>query len=462
MDIQQYNQGNQVNPWRQNRGGILNFRAWLGVIRALQRYREAQRRRDYREIEHYKRDYERYKLRNQREEGDKKRQRTAEDDEAQETQDQPMAPGDGAAGNSGQIMYYRDKITKKKRSIKDLYKNSLSWFIFRFQSLSDFNTTPCSYPLGAVYNTTNQKMDLPMYCFDLASFPQGNIIGLTGAGGNRRGIPFKRMQRQAAAAGGHDYIWEGKEGKFNDPQGVSNSYVWNAEDFEEPDGTTYPSINRYMHDWSDIKIAFNGAKTKPCRVHVKIVKFNDDDYAPYRYTVDQTGAIGTVLPFDSLSPDVDKAIASNSFWDAFWAKRETNPLRTVNSRGAEPVYKVLYHKSFDFAPTNSTDNDTNADQKVCKIFYRSNTTWGTTQYIQDELNGDRVYTDASSEYGFKARVAGGVNQNNACIFPRYNRGEYLLVYADTFQKATNTADVNTIPSFDFVIRNKYSIKSSDV
>lgn len=369
----------------------------------------------------------------------------------------PMAIDGGTSGNDGQWQWQYDKYGVKRRiNYRMLSQDSYNHLTFRWQSLTNFAVPPCAHPLGQLYQSASTSNDLPMYCFELTSPGAGRIQIPTGAAADAITVPFYRMSANKTVAGVDDqtYIWTPVKGVNNDPTGAIQRYQPTLEDTNSPSVIPVPYYNRYLHEWSDIRIVMNGAKTKPSRVHIKLVKFLDEDYAPRRYYADPATP-DTLVKWDDDITDGERQREMGGFWDTFWAHRDTNPLRTVKNDVNRKIYRVLYHRTFEFTPTSSTDNDTNPDQKIFKFFYNANKYIDTSVGIGDALQDQCVFGGASN-FGYKTRNTApqGIESNPFC---KNDQATYLMIYADGFVRNVNTLNTDQCASFDLMVRSKFAV-----
>lgn len=370
-------------------------------------------------------------------------------------EDTDMTDNSGAAGNSGQWQWQYDRYGSKRRpTMKFLMDKALRSYVYRWQSLSNFAITPAFLPLAQVWDNATKKTSLPMYAFDLSTMAMGYYVDET-APQNAKFKPMYRMisDRSTVTASSANYDWLTISGSKNDPTGTLTSARYSVEDCDRPGGTEYPAVTKYFHEWSDIRLVMNGAKTRPSRVHVKLVQFNDADYSPRRLYDNLTPDPATEGQYDDPVTDAEVRREIDSFWDNFWCHRETNPIRALKNDNPRKLYRVLYHRTFEFAATSTVDNDTNADQKVFKLFHNAGKHFNTDTGIDEALQ-ENVLWGADASYGYKARTSFNLSANKYSPFPKSDKTTWLLVYADTFVKNSGAVNQDTCPSFDIIVRQK--------
>jgi len=460
-----------INRRNRAREFALTFGAWLIRYGYQRLYREAVQRADRALQYHYQRLYNHY-----REQWDlahrqpeEKRQRTAAPDEsnqdpptdAQEQATQEYQQMDGSS-NIDQWKWIHDicRVRAKRGRLSPPILNYSTW---RWQSLTNFATSPCAHALSQTWSGANAHTDLPMYAFDLSTFPCGNITLPTGLQALQRwNVPFYRMRAKKTVAGPDDltYTWERTQGFKNDPTGAITRFRSNIEKISNPiaEDPWSPWVNKYEHQSSDIRIIMNGANAAPSRVHVKIVRFLDDDFAPRRFYIDKDD---NLTQWDDTVADGEKCRQIGGFWDQFWAKRESNPLRTTKNEVATPLYNVVYHKTFEFPPSSTTDQDSNPDQKIFKLYFKAGNCHNTSTGIVDALQDNVVWKDGNAGFGYKVDVGTAI-PNESNIFPKNQYCYYLLIYADTFPKFTNDTNTNLCPSFDLMVRGNYVTPINDL
>lgn len=447
---------------------MLTFVAWLARQGLREVYRRANREGQRAVIERLRNQYQAYRARqdalrdyDQRDSAWNKRQRTDPQSTADTSGSDPPSDTmvqDGSA-NIDQWKFFRDtcSVPVKRRS---LIMPRISYSTWRWQSLTNFATTPCAHTLSQVYMSGSSYTDLPMYAFDLSSFPRGNLTLPTGATQlDVTHVPFYRMRvnKSVAAVDDATYTWIPVQGIRNDPSGSMTEYPSSLEKISIPNASVSysPFINRYCHHSSDIRMIMNGSNSVPSRVHVKIVRFKDDDYAPRRYY--QIGGGGPLVIWDDAITDGEKNREIGGFWDSFWAKRESNPIRSTKNEVKTPLYDVIYHRSFEFPPSSSTDQDTNPDQKVFRLFFKDGHVHDTGSGIIDALQDNVVWKDGAAGFGYKVDIpatAGVANETS--IYPKSRYLYYLLIYADCFAKFTNEPQTANSPSFDLMVRGNFS------
>lgn len=367
-----------------------------------------------------------------------------------------------------------DKFRRYALNLNKLNVSLYTSYISRFQSLTPFNTTPCAHKLAMEINTgggTPYVNSLPMYAFDLSSMAKGNYSipsANTFVNSDYDLQPFYRLTSQKTLSDTlADYTWAVTSGKKNNPDGATDGTVpW----IEEATGVypdVYPNVNRFIHEWSDIRVVMAGAKDRPSRVHIKLVRFVKPEFAPRRILNQRGDFTNDPMELDPVMDDSETVQQHDNFWDSFWGHRITNPIRSVRNTMSLPIYEVLYHKTFNFGTKLSTELNTNADQQVFKLFYENNSCYSTETGRVDQEQTGVVGTSNTDEFGYKAwqtdRSVGIPPNVDTCPWVKGNQGTWLLVYADNFYEASGsppTPEDNKCPSFDLLVRGKHTMAHS--
>lgn len=365
----------------------------------------------------------------------------------------------GSSGNAGQ-WEWDQRVVKLGRpsSLKSMLNKSLVTYIERWQSISNFDATgKAAHYLNQLYNNVASVnvFNCPMFAYDLSSMLFGSLSSDDASVANEQvqTIPFFRLTRDGNA----NYNWQQWIGYNAGPGGGSaTSYFGDIEKCDTAGANKFPNAQKFYHDWSDIRLVLRGAIQRPCRIHVKIVKFKEFDYAPVRQYANSSGG-GITYHDGAVDPLLTTRI--NNFWDAYFGTKESNPIRSIYNDSNESLYDVVHHQFYDFAPQNTTDADAIADQKVCKIFFDVKKKFQTIRGLDDARQSNVVNTNSNVGLSYKAEVfRTGVREASPFI-EKKEQGYWLIVSADMFTKATATVDgtegdPNFSPSFDICVRSK--------
>lgn len=373
-----------------------------------------------------------------------------------------------SAGNANQWRWHKKSITLgKKESLKRLIEDSRVEYTFRWQSLSNFDLPDlASQVLNQTRVTATAPYTLtPMYCFDLTTFGRGRVnsydIGIDAV--DAQAVPMYRLAKFPTAPVGQSphYQWQPQKGFHNGSHGDADE-VWGGIEHISDAGTQIsPDVTRFYHHWSDVRLMLKGAQNRPCRIHVKLVNFLEFPYAPQRY-YHNAGAPGTITPYDDPVVDIEMAQRIDGYWDQFWGTKDTNPLRSIRNTNGKPLYKVLHSQYYDFAPQNTTDADTIADQKICKMFFNVNQIISTDTGIDDQRQAaDEVMLDTVNYTYKNASFRNNFARESNIFSNNKEKSLMLLIYAEQFSKHTsndpNYGEKEFDPSFDICVRTKQSI-----
>lgn len=189
-------------------------------------------------------------------------------------------------GNDAQWQWQKDRMKRYELNLAKLNRNLYVSYISRWQSLTEFTATPCAMQLGLVVNTTTGVRNLPLYAFDLSSMTHGTLTPDNSAQVNIRTWPMYRMRcdkSNISTVSENVYQWDAFIGKKNDPTGALDQYPHTVEDVTGVLPDLYPIVDKHIHEWSDIRMVINGLKQQPCRVHAKLIRWKQREFAPPRY-----------------------------------------------------------------------------------------------------------------------------------------------------------------------------------
>ena len=366
-----------------------------------------------------------------------------------------------APGMNPEWKWAKDRLKMTDLNLMKLKKNLFVSYISRWQSLTEFSQTPCAHPLAVEVDVGTAVHEMPLYCFDLTSMPQGVFQQLDGSRVNACNVPCYRQIVNKTLTSSRQYYYLPVLGKHNNPDGVTDGTISWIEDVTGARPDTFPYVERLIHEWSDIRLVMAGAKDRPSRVHVKLVRFKDQGYAPNRVFNNAADFTNNLMGLDN-QPATDLLAAHDSFWDSFWGHRITNPIRSIRNQDHKPVYEVMYHRTFDFASKLTNETNTNADQEVFKFFFENNKCYSTERGEVDRAQSFVENADIDSDFGYKAwqlgRGAGDV-EFDTNPFVHGHQGVWLMIYGDNFYEKVSPSPLSagSCPSFDLLVRSKHTI-----
>lgn len=372
----------------------------------------------------------------------------------------------------------RDQYKRFNKDVNKLNRDLYISYISRWQSLSSFFSTPCSLQLATTVNNTAGatlgNRILPMYCYDLSSMANGSFTlpaitdNAVGTNTDLTIRPMYRLQcnKNNVNQASPNYTWNVVSGKNNVPAGNADGFIPYLEDVTGVRPDVFPFVERFMHEWSDIRLVMCGAKNRPVRFHVKIIKWTQGEFAPGR-AGENKAAASVPLSLDDTLNGEEAVREHDNYWDMFWGHRITNPIRSVRNQEAKPLYKVMYHRTFDFGTKLTTEQNTNADQQVFKLFLENNAVYHSETGVEDMAQSNIQFGTAGDDFGYKAYNidrATPTARFDSNPFCKGEQGLWLMIYSDNFAQTVGAGggsfDENTQPSFDIVVRSKHTIAHS--
>lgn len=370
-------------------------------------------------------------------------------------------------------VYTNDKLNGKRRRndrryiVNQFVKNSLQESIFRWQSLTPFEAdTLRSYSLeNKVYSFgENRFLRLPCFAFNLSAMPwrvSGDPAAVT------RSYPMYRLFKQlypdaVTTAGTKNYKWEymskvhgGNEGQ--DEAGIDR-FAMVAEKNESNN-----FCDKYLHNWSDIKLLIQGRKKYETKVHIYVVSFLNYSGPLRTYAKGETEFVE-----DSESAQAEERASADHFWDRFWQKKVVHPLASTLKPDVNARHMVVhYHKSITFPVETTIENDYKTRQHIFQLFYKNNDSYNVACNIDAEETGWKMVHDNDPVLAGQLENPPGypVKPNTVSEDPQYspyvsNRhaDKWLMICAEEFNRDVPTSQDNYC-SFDCVIRSKFTYYS---
>lgn len=376
-------------------------------------------------------------------------------------------------GGYTQLQYDKRRTVGRKAGYRKYLDKCLSAQLLtkidRYQYLSPVGGTTGGYELGyyrpATPASPNSITMFPVYAFDLTMLRDNFNQGATN--NYYVGNPLMRLIKlETGVAGNYNFDWISVPGAKPDGSSgtTSDFYPWQIERSPYGDvaaGTITPSpsqapYEKCMVNWVDIRIGCWGATAKPSRVDVMICRIPDENMQPpviYQNTV-ASGASVTKL---FGTPADNKTLAEyNKFYSSIVDNLVGNPLNVRQQVSKNKRINVLYSKSYQFNPTETTETDAAGHQTLCKINYNIDSLFeyrqdyevGVTGGLNDTLNDGNQNT---------WKIETCARENN--VYPR-NRKSRIFLIVKGFSNQT-TADTSFLPastpSFDLMVRRKTTI-----
>jgi len=359
------------------------------------------------------------------------------------------------------------KSGKKKKMgvalIRRMLIQSQQYCISRFQSLPDGGvfddiTKGATKKLGYFHQTTQNRVYLPVYCFNMTALPvnANNFAGVVDLATN---YPFYRLYKDMAT---NVYRWAVQQGFGNEPAGNVEDSRWAPEDTS---CTKAAQIDDYTIEWLNIRLLFKGATSRPNDIEISEVSF-PGKAGPVRNYVQ----IGAVRVEDEL-PTGDEENECTVFWDHYLAPRTTHPLRTsylppnaidkqlikysTKKISIMPVTESM-EVNTDFAGS-STSMGVLPLMHCENIFKRMNKIIKVRSDNPNASNSGAIINSTTSNF---PAYNSNTSTSQCALFQPREKERWLMITAKTFARAGGTtedtyADLwRLFPSFDMVIRQK--------
>ena len=397
----------------------------------------------------------------------------------------PMRPlgGSKAVGPITQIFSGQSKKQNKRRKTalqKMLMMNAINqnYFITRWQALTDFDAERNALPLRnglSNVSVTDQRKNMPMYCFNLTNLPFNSFNNQLADGFTRIGnVPAYRLRKRIDPALNTEvYDW------VNVPQvnGAPNGGTLltpnlSVIEWDNLGGAARIQTQKWFAEWHDMKFVFKGAKTRPIKFHMAMCTFDHCGVGPNRrFTTDGS----TISTFDIQTAEENQD--GCLFWDHFWATRLTNPIRTTIDPKKVGAFKksnpcrMWAHETFTINNDLTTNKDTNGIQMCYNkriVMDKAMSASNTERFYKQ----NKAVIGTADTFGFTAgEVIPNLGQipsiaNNATIMPQYTNEQWLLIWADVYSEDNPavsgdsgyfaTFNTDLTPSFDIRVRAKFN------
>jgi len=157
-------------------------------------------------------------------------------------------------------------------------------------------------------------------------------------------------------------------GSGSAPSGGTGRVVWNYQQGWKSDNTANPNwqvknqsvgfpaesvINHLHYGRVNVGVNLYGAKARPVRWRVMMVKFTDPVISPYD---------------DQYQTNTDK-MEHDVFWQSFMKHTTTNPLATEANSGLRSKMKILKQEVINIDPASTMDQDTSPQCMTLKMSY---------------------------------------------------------------------------------------------
>lgn len=334
----------------------------------------------------------------------------------------------------------------------------------RYQGLSAYTfasgTTPATstYALNKKWldgaagtEGANNTMLLPVYAFNLSSFP----LFLQTSTTDGRTAPFYRLSKLQKGTAVEDatlqnYGWIPQMGQTKEAN--ATDIYWQVEQIKAA-----PSVlanantitpNYYNWKWAEIELAFNSIAPVPRKVHIALCKFRNPVHGPVRSYRD--GA--ATRSYDANTLDTKVVSESDLWWDQWLARKTTHPMRSV-----QPMHKTNPIHFLNYECICLENPEGVFTQRIMhtanKMMMCSNAN------LAEKIHDPAVNTGVSGSY-----IPPVWNLDNTALhqgaFPDRHKDTWLMIWADDFEQPRPVTDASYITplSFDLKIRGKYTVQ----
>lgn len=339
-------------------------------------------------------------------------------------------------------------------TLKQQVKDNQMDLICRWQSV----LTPQPRAASLLSRPFGQRTDgtilyMPCYAFNLSDI--GYNVAQT-----FQGTPMYRLEKDTTAGGtAQGWDWTDITGTKNNADGVTDSKHWQLEHQEGSLGLT----DRYRHDWSHIRILFQGMTKYPCRFHVYRVRFFNK-CGPQRVGYNYSGG-GGVVTIDQ-PPDSTQYNENDYFWERFMFPKVVHPFANTKKTGLtdRKHLKVLSHEVINVGSEVTISSDVQPLQHIHNMFVRNGKVYSLMEAKDVEA---KFMPQAGAQAGIRGDGKAGfsnVQENQAIQSAPVDESapEWLLIVAEAYQ-VTGTGmpevsqDVTNTPSFDISVRSKFTV-----
>lgn len=310
---------------------------------------------------------------------------------------------------------------RKKSTIRRLNRllhKTMNNQVYRFQNISQFDTTVGALPMCQYYNSSNTYTYVPLHIYDLTSFPN------TSATGPSAGRYFGWAGAAATVSATRGII----PGQDNDGTTDANGYWWQTE---RSGSSGIPNASIMMHNWTDVRLLLYGSRKRSTTFKVTFFRCIDESANPFHAATSNT--------------DLKQLVE--------WFTRPMiyNTLQTYETKVSKKI-KIIKQYTYIIPGCQTTDVDTTVGKtKEVRIFMRHDKVYNLDWLDAAEANLPHALPDGL-DY-----VVGTTNQDN----PWHGSRVFMAITALCPEKLTKTVDfpqganinAESEPSYDIIIRN---------
>lgn len=223
-------------------------------------------------------------------------------------------------------------------------------------------------------------------------------------------------------------------GSASNPSGGTPRVVWDPQQGWKSDGVTanstwqvknqsigFPAetvINHIHYGRVNIGLNLYGAKARPVKWRVSMVRFTDP----------------VVCPYDDLYVTNTDKLEHDVFWQSFIKHTTTNPLATETNSGLKSKMKILKQEVVNIDPAGSMDQDTSPQCMTLRMSYGIHKTVAMQRSEISEAAPLDVITREKYQPDTGGIVRGG---------PMVKDRVFCIIQAEHFTRL----DINTVPTF---------------
>lgn len=226
----------------------------------------------------------------------------------------------------------------------------------------------------------------------------------------------------------------GRLGWFGVPNLAASGVALSHSDLEK--GQSTPS-DKLLWRNSSIKMNLWGARQKPVRWTVQIVRAIDHRVSPF-----VPGVLAGVSSFQMNTE-------AQQCWEEMIKQYLFNPISSLNWHNGK---HLKFLKTFDMTiqPVDTTDGD--QDPKVHQLTW--NTNWDRMLHYTDVMTDGATFNNAKTN--FEGVVEVNDNLDNFSVYPKNNQTVFLLVRASCFSPSAEF-DNDLHGSFDFDVHTNFTV-----
>jgi len=340
----------------------------------------------------------------------------------------------------------------KPNRLLSLIKVGMNERIERFQGITNFDTNTGFFSIANRLNSTTGEVSQPMHVYMLSSFK------------NTDGSPVPQPGRAygwTSEAGTADVIRTTLAGQ--DHTGTVITADWSSEEMAGPDSIPhpypldFPNCSKLLHEWTQVKLNLYGARRRPTWFNIDFVRVKNEHANFFSAAASNDrfkeliNALTGNMTYSNLQTRDTSALKYLTFVKRlkyFIPAEDTTDLNTSCGKIKEVKIFMKHGKVLDMrSHENRVDLAQLGHKQEDGIDY---------ELLQYPLN-----TCADSQQLFMIIRAWSPTRHSATTPQWLSVGtNYTPLPSDIWTaKADPTVAVHDVPSYDMILRNKYSVPS---